>query len=204
MRIDDDDVWLDALAGRAEGSEPTAALQEGRAVRVRLRAAASEAAPEIPAVDAARETQLIKRARAEELLPRAPRTERASKSHASTWSRRPLASRGALAAAALATVALAVGLVHFLSVPTEALRGTLNGTVLLEAQNPRALKRELIEELGAAGVQPRGYEQLNRVGIDADLPEPIPTVVRRILEQHHIPVPNDGALTVEIVAPSNR
>lgn len=203
MRIDDDEVWLAALAGRAASTEGNAALLEGRAVRALLLATEFESSPTIRPVDAKREAELIARAHTEELLQRAPATGRTLRSATFGRSRRSIVMRGALAAA-LAGVAIAVGLLHFSALPPETSRGTPNGNVLLRAQDPRALKRELMKELGAAGVRARGYEQLNRLGIDADLPEPVPPRVRRILEQHHIPVPNDGALVIEISASGDR
>lgn len=86
-------------------------------------------------------------------------------------------------------------------IPTETYRGAANGVVELETQDPRALEQRLIQELRDAGVNAGGYERLNRVGVDADLPVPIPTKVRHVLERHHIPVPSDGALIVEIRSP---
>jgi hypothetical protein len=58
-----------------------------------------------------------------------------------------------------------------------------------------------VDELRAAGVQAEGYEQLGVNGVDAELPRPVPVEVRAVLERHHIPVPTDGALRVQIHAP---
>jgi hypothetical protein len=83
-------------------------------------------------------------------------------------------------------------------VSTETFRGSANGVVELETRDPRALKLRLIQELKDAGISATGYERLDRVGLDADLPLPVAPNVRRVLEHHHIPVPSDGALVVEI------
>jgi hypothetical protein len=38
-------------------------------------------------------------------------------------------------------------------------------------------------------------------GVDADVPRPVPERVRAVLEKHHIDVPKDGVLKIEITAP---
>jgi hypothetical protein len=104
-------------------------------------------------------------------------------------------------AAALAGVAIGVNALRYMRVPPETFRGAANGVVELETQDPRALKQRLIQELKGAGVSATGYERLDRVGLDADIPLPVTPNVRRVLKQHQIPVPSDGVLVVEIHAP---
>jgi len=43
---------------------------------------------------------------------------------------------------------------------------------------------------------------LGRVGIDADLPQPLSAEVAKILQRHQIPIPSDGTLVVEIASES--
>jgi hypothetical protein len=192
----DDDAWLEALAGRPSET-PSSLIQEGLALRERIRqqeledAAASEGLLE---VDAARENELIARAVAEGLLAPRPTPARAA------WSRR-FGGMRFMAAAAVVIVAAAVGLLRSMQPPTESFRGAHDGTIRLETRDPPALKRRLIDELSAAGVEVSGYERLGHIGIDADLPQPVPPQVLQVLERHHIPVPADGALIVEIDAP---
>jgi hypothetical protein len=189
---DDDRAWLDALAGRTGETPARAIEQEGLALREQIRALerAAAAGDGLAEIDAARENELIARAVAEGLLaPRAVRT------------RRTAGLRLGMAAAAVILVAVAVSLLRSMQPPTETFRGAQNGTIRLEARDPSALKRQLIDELSAAGVEVAGYERLGRLGIDADLPQPVPAQVRQVLERHHIPVPADGALIVEIDAP---
>jgi len=221
MSLQDDSAWFDALAGRASagpaaGSRHAQEAQEARALRALIHAqgledsAAIAAIAAIAAVDPAREAQLIERARVAGLLPtgstQAPRpasaAPHAARAPRAQW-RWLFAPRGALAMAALATIAIAV-LVQTRSPPAETFRGMVDGTVRLEARNPTALKHQLTEELSAAGVRVLGYDRLGRVGIDADLPQPVSDPVRRVLERHHIPIPTDAALVVEIDAPSTR
>jgi hypothetical protein len=185
MSADDQDRWLDALAGR----DVDGGSQEGRALREQIRAHPIEPLAPAAEIDPAREAQLIARARAAGLLP------------AESRSRRLGVARVALMAAALGGVAIGVNTLRYMSAPFETFRGAANGVVELETKDPRALEQRLIRELKDAGVSATGYERLDRMGLDADLPLPVAAKVRRVLEQHQIPVPSDGALVVEIHAP---
>jgi len=198
MNADKDQIWLDALAGRVDETERRAESQEAHALRELIHAQSLDDSTTVAAVDPAREEQLIERARTEGLLPAPPHP--AHRASSAPWRRRLFAPRGLLAAAALATIAIAV-LVQALLPPAETFRGVAGGTVRLESRNPPALKRQLMEELDAAGVRVLGYDRLGRVGIDADLPQPVSAQVRRVLERHRIPIPADGVLVVEIDAP---
>lgn len=189
--MDEDTSWLDALAGRTERAS-SALVLEALALRGFIRSQGFDVAPPVPTVDPARERELLERARREGLLPRpagAPPRPRFAD------------TRVTFAAAAMMLAAIGVGLWRSTAPPVETLRGVTNGTVHLEARDPPALKRELTAELTAAGVRVSGYERLGHVGIDADLPQPVSSPVAAILERHHIPIPADGVLSVEIDAP---
>jgi hypothetical protein len=97
-------------------------------------------------------------------------------------------------------VAVGIGVWRASLPPLEVVRGVDHGTVHMEARDPAALKRQLTDELEAAGVKVSGYERLGRVGIDADLPQPLPPEVAIILARHQIPIPSDGVLVVEIAS----
>jgi chorismate mutase len=199
MIANDDTAWLEALAGRAEEAEPAAGAHEAGVLRALIHARVLEDSPAVAPVDPAREAELIERARAEGLLP-APTTPPAARRG---W-RWLIESRGVLALAAVATVAVAVALFRPVSPPAETVRGSENGVVRIEARDPQRLRQQLTEELRAVGVRVSGYERLGRLGLDAELPEPVSPEVRRVLERHHIPLPTDGALVVEIGVPSDR
>jgi hypothetical protein len=190
---DDDIAWLEVLAGRGDAGSADAApaphVSEATALRELIRTQAPEPEiPQAPRVDPQRENELIARARAAGLL----RTPRAAPAR-HWWT-----GRRALAAAAVIVAAVGIALLRLPSPPTETLRG--GGTAHLRARDPLALKRRLTEELGAAGAHVTGFERLGRPGIDVDLPQPITPQVRRILEEHRLPVPADGELTVEFDA----
>jgi hypothetical protein len=197
MTMDEDTSWLEALAGRAERASSALAL-EALALRGFIRSQGFDGVPPVPAVDPARERELLERARREGLLPRPAASAVA---HAAPQRRWFADTRVTFAAAAMLLAAIGVGLWRSTAPPLETLRGVANGTVHLEARDPPALKRELIAELTAAGVRVSGYERLGHIGIDADLPQPVSSPVAAILERHHIPIPADGVLSVEIDAP---
>ncbi|HSD73563.1 MAG TPA: hypothetical protein VLB75_02270 [Steroidobacteraceae bacterium] len=188
MTPDDDQRWLEALAGRGRTDSPAA--REAASLRGEiLRTTSARAAPPVPAQDRVREMTLIARARGEGLLP-APKNPR--------WSWR-WEWNASLAVAALAAVAIGIGLYLRASVePQIVVRGTPDGIVRITAPDPAGLKQQLIEDLRAAGVNATGYELLGRQGVDADLPQPLPEAVRRVLDRHGIPPPADGVLRVEI------
>ncbi len=187
---DKDSAWLDALAGRTDAHTP--ATREGAALREAIvRAETATQAVDVAAEDSLRESQLLARARREGLLG-AP--ERRS------WLTWP----GGFAVAALAGVAVVVGLYLQTPEPPEVVRSAPDGIVRIEADDPVELKHQIIDDLRAAGVDATGYELLGRQGIDADLPRPLPDAVRRVLEKYRIAEPADGVLRVEITARPSR
>jgi hypothetical protein len=183
---EDDLHWLDALAGRPASGSTDAADREARTLRGLISTQIKENIVAVSKMDFARESALIARAKAEGLLP--PRSRR-------PWFQ---AAAGLAAAALLASVL--IGLYRTSLPPSETFRGVQDGTVRLAAKDPSALKQQIIRELHAAGIPAVGYERLGRSGVDAELPKPISAAAREVLERHHIPVPQDGALVIEIVA----
>lgn len=186
MSTDDDKDWLDALGGRAHKIE-NAAQAEGQVLREMVRAQLAQQADverattaSIAARDPMRERALIERARRAGLL-----TSRAG------WTPR-------LIAAAIAMVAVGVVWQSFIEPQTPTVRGEVAAPVQLQANDPAALKRLIVDELRAAGVQATGYEAFDIQGIDADLPRPLTPEVRRVLARHDIPEPADGVLRIEI------
>ena len=210
MSVGTDEDWLDALAGRKPGQpldeRVNAAVFEGLALRTSIAAVLradpqaaqqGEAATE-SIIDADREIALIARARAHGLLspdrPKNPNLRRSEGTAA--WS----AQVPRLGFAVVLLAAVSVGLWTSFHEPVIAVRGAQTGTVRLRDRNPGALQRQLEQELGAAGVPVTGFSRLGRVGIDADLPVPVPAVIALILARHHLPIPADGVLSVEIDA----
>lgn len=186
MSTDQDQDWLDALAGR-ERTAANAAHAEGQLLREMLQAHLARqssvertTAESIATSDPMRERALIERARREGLL-----------SARSSW--RPM-----LMAAAIAMVAVGIVWQTFMRSETVVVRGGVDAPVQLQARDPAALKRQIVDELRAAGVEATGYEALGVQGVDADLPQPLSADVRSVLAKHAIPAPADGVLRVEI------
>jgi hypothetical protein len=190
---EDSEIWLEALAGRAAADDRRAPVLEAQALRATwLRMPRLDTASE-PSRDERREAALLELARREGLL-----TDR---THHRGWRARlgivaAWPTLGALTALACSAVAIAI-LLHPARRP-EAVRGEREGLVILTAADPVRAKDELLAELEAAGVHATSYERLGREGIDADLPQPVSARVRAVLSRHHLEVPPDGVLRVEI------
>jgi len=179
---DDDDIWLDALAGRAVTDERHSAAQEARQLREAMLRQRHPQVVDAPRRDAQRERALLARAEREGLI---------------RFSRRP-----ALLAYAATAAFVAIAAMWFLRPvqDIERVRGVADGTVTLEAPDPVSLKKQLLDELHAAGVSATGYERFGVQGVDADLPRPVPERVRAVLAKHHIALPKDSVLKIEITA----
>jgi hypothetical protein len=194
---DETDIWLEALSGRVT-EDRRAAAREAQALRAALQR--WPAAQEVPVLqrDAQREAALLERARREGLIRARHNRVRASVRSLVSWP--ALAALAAVCAAVAAFVILSPAGTPRQAARTEVTRGhAIEGPVRLRAADPQALKRTLLEELRAAGVQATGYERLGVPGIDADLPMPVPDRVRAVLDRHRIPIPPDGVLRIEIV-----
>lgn len=195
MSTDPDKDWLDALAGRAAGGA-SPAHAEGQLLRTMVRAhLAHQAAADrataftVATPDPMRERALVERARREGLVPAVP---------AQRPTRMNLGWRPMLAAAAIAMVAVGIVWQTVMRPETVVVRGDEDAPVQLRAPDPAALKRQIIDDLRAAGVAPTGYEALDVQGIDADLPQPLTPDAQRVLAKYGIPAPADGVLRIEI------
>ncbi len=193
MMQDDDELWFDALAGRA--APDSAAAREGRAMRAAM-LARDVGNVEVEQSDTAREQTLVARARREGVLSIAGATRR-----------KPGSLQLSLATAAIVCLALGFWAIerprdNDAFVVRSAPDGSPNGTVRIESNDPEALKRRLLSDLRAAGVPANGYQRLGTEGIDADLPEVLPDKVAAVLDRYHLAPPADGVLRVEIAAPS--
>ena len=190
---DEDQDWLDTLAGRSATGSHRAAIAEAQRLRESIRRNVRVPDVAIPEQDAQREAQLLERARREGLIDPAQLARRTRRRLPAIWG-----------AAALAASVAGVAIALFLHgrPQMEHLRGTRERVIRIEAADPTALKMQLLDELRAAGVRATGYDQLGVAGIDADLPEPVPPRVRNVLTRHHLSVPSNGVLRIEIAAPS--
>lgn len=194
---DEDQDWLEALAGRSPAGPLGAPAREAQ----RLRAAIQRnvQVPDVPVAgrDPRREAELLERARREGLIDPTQLTRRRRRLM------RPAGVAGWMAlAASLAGVAVALALLLHGGPQKEHFRGTPESVVRIEAADPTALKMQILDELRAAGVSATGYEALGVEGIDADLPQPVPPRVREVLARHHLTAPEGRELRIEIAAPA--
>lgn len=196
MNPEDEQLWLDALAGRARGQD--SGTREASELRKAMLAHHTEAVTDEPAADAAREAELIARARREGLMGQGSAREQDRRAvrfaRFQGW-------RGGLAVAAVAALAIGLGLFLRTTTEVETVRSAPDRIVRLESADPAALKRALIEDLRAASVAAEGYEMLGRQGVDAELPQPLAPEVRQVLEKYRIEPPVNGMLRVEITMP---
>lgn len=188
---DETEIWFEALSGRAT-EDRRGAAREAHALRAAmLRQPKPELAP-AGRRDVARENALLERARRAGLIPEQRRVESIRWKRVAIWP--ALGACAALACSALVAIILWQSPGR-----REVVRGTPEEVATLHAADPIALKRTLLDELRAAGVKATGYQRLGVQGIDADLPTPIPDRVRAVLERHHIGMPPDAVLRIEIV-----
>jgi hypothetical protein len=186
----DDDAWLEALAGHGgDSTEAREAAALRRAIRGRTVANADVAA-ESPA----REAALLARARREGVLqPAIADTARNPPARPSwrRWLPMPLAM-AALAAAIAVTMLTAPP-------PTEeTVRGSSSPAVVLQSDDPAALRSALVEALLDAGADARGYAVFDDHVVEAALAAPLTDEVRSVLADFGLPVPEDGELLVHI------
>ena len=203
----DDQAWLDALAGRdtfagratvgerTEGAR-TATLNEARALRAALLARAPidelSLQREIDRDGETRAAQLLARARRDEILAPALARARGTAPRQRTW------HWGALLAAGIAGLAMALVWTLRPTVEAPVIRSTPDAIFRMVAEDPTALRREIVNALRAVGVEATIYERFGRAGLDADLPHPLTPAVRAVLERFGIPLPEGGVLRIEI------
>jgi hypothetical protein len=193
---DEDQAWLDALAGRAPEGSGGPAAREARRLREFIQRNVRTPDVTIPTRDTQREGQLLERARREGLVD-AAQLGRRGRQLIGVRSGRWIGL-----AAGVVGIAAALALFLRLAPPTEHVRSAHESVTRIEAADPTALKVEILDELRAAGVTATGYEALGIEGIDAQLPKPVPPGVRDILTRHHLSVPGNGVLRIEIAARS--
>lgn len=190
-----DDHWLEALAGRAPTAD-TPASREARRLRQALvmqqRTRGDLEAADAPPVDREqRVAALLDKARAAGLLgANANEPVRSRTSKRLRWR----------AAAAATIVSLAVAITWLVTPAPESqpVRSAEESIVRLQADDPLALKQQLLQSLRAAGIDATGYQAFGRQGVDAQLPNPLTTEVRAILRRYGLREPADGVLRVEI------
>lgn len=221
---DDDQHWLDLLAGRAAPQADAATRHEAQRLRTALLACQAEAPAGAPDAPEARIARLLSRAREATLLPVLPAapaapppssapssrsTPDAGRSWLDHWRAQAQAGGQALgwrgAAAGLALAALAVTLAVKQGLPEPAAPEVMRGSAQqqLTVPHPEEQQQALLAALRAAGFDAHPYTRLGRPAIDVALPVPLPPAQAQALARLGLAVPDGPSLQLELL-PSAR
>jgi hypothetical protein len=201
---DDDDDWLDALAGRPRDGSAPATRHEAALLREAMRRWRPLAQEAEPAADA--EDALLRAARGAGLLRR-----RWCAGCAARWLRwrarwgagGPPPWGWALAAAfgiAVLLPLLRPGGTPPADDPTVLRGSAVDGVQLLRDARPRERRDALAAELAALGATVRRYERLGRFGLDAEWRAPLSPEVSGQLARRGIVRGADGSVRIEVEA----
>lgn len=201
---DDDQQWLDLLAGRPVPDAAPRTAQEATAFRSALLACRAQAPAGSPSAPEQRVERLIHRARAAGLVPPPAAAAPAGRRPAS-WLASWLARlrRWPVGAAVMAMLVAGLVLVPWLqqagdepSAPV--LRGDAVQTRV--AADPAADREAVRAALRAAGLDAAPYQRLDRLGLDVELPQPLSARQHQALTALGLAPPAGPALRIEFVA----
>lgn len=191
---DDDQHWLDLLAGRSVAEPDRRTAQEAAWLRAALLAYRGQAPVGAPAAPDERIDRLLARARAAGLIPAPTGAVARAQPPMQRW------SIGAVAlAAALALLVVPWALqINDDRGDAAVMRGdTLQ---VRRATNP-ALDREAVRTaLQAAGIESAPYQRLDRLGLDAELPPVLAPNQREALIRLGLKPPAGPSLRIEFTA----
>ena len=197
---DDDQHWLDMLAGRHVAEPDRRTAQEATWLRAALLAYRAQAPVGSPAAPQDRIGRLIARARAAGLTTVA--TQERTSQECGLLLRRPRLRWPLGAAALAATLALTLvpwALQHRVDNDDGAvLRGEAVQT--RHAADPLAEREALRAALQAAGLKSAPYQRLDRLGLDVDLPQPLTPAGRSALQSWGLTPPSGPTLRIEFIA----
>lgn len=200
---DDDQHWLDLMAGRAAPDADVRTRKEAawlRAAMLSYRATAPQGAP---AHADERVGRLLTRAREAGVLPAAANDTSSASAASAPALRKPGRPRWPQALAA--SVVLGGLLLVFL--PTrhglDPDDGVLRGAPVQRITTPDAAthRERLLLELRAAGFDAQPFERLGRPGIDVSLPVPLPPGQTAELKRLGLTPPTGPSLQIELVTP---
>lgn len=216
---DDDQHWLDLMAGRAVDDVQASTRREAAWLRAALLSYRAQAPEGAPSAAGPRADRLVARARAAGVLPMQATAQGQGDGQAPTarvqQRGRWIPSRPALAWALAASLA---GLMLFGTLRWTGLPGlpdpqgasgdavgqddTLRGASQQQRRSSRPLddRDQLLQQLRAAGFDARPYERLGRPAIDVDLPVPLAAAQRQALTRLKIAAPQGPGLQIEFVA----
>jgi len=188
---DDDQQWLDLMAGRAVPDADARTRKEAAWLRAALLSYRVTAPPGAPADADGRAARLLTRAREAGVLPPAANDATASAPASRGRPRWPLALAASVAVCTLALV--------FMPRPDATDDTTWRGAAVqkLPAQDPEAGRARLLQQLRAAGFDAHPFDRLGRPGIDIALPVPLPPAQATALQGLGLTPPAGPTLQVE-------
>lgn len=194
---DDDQRWLDLMAGRAAPQADARTRKEAAWLRAAMLSYRVAAPPGAPAHADERVARLLTRAREAGVLPAAANDGHLPAGLTSRWPRWPQA----LAASVVLCGALLVFLPAGQGVDPDS--SVLRGTPVQQVTAPDAASRrtQLLQDLRTAGFDAQPFERLGRLGIDVSLPVPLPPAQAAALTRLGLTPPPGPSLQIEVVAP---
>jgi len=191
---DDDQHWLDLMAGRAAPDADARTRKEAAWLRAAMLSYRVSAPPGAPADADQRAGRLLTRARDAGVLAAAA-NDAGARRPAGRW-------RHALAAG-VAACALVLVFLPQLQGPDEADDVTLRGAPVqrIDAADAQSRRQQLLQDLRAAGFEAQPFERLGRLGIDVSLPVPLPPAQSAALTRLGLAAPPGPSLQIEFVAP---
>jgi hypothetical protein len=194
---DDDQHWLDLMAGRTAPDADARTRHEATALRAAMLSHRTTAPPGAPAEAEARANRLLTRARDAGVLDTAANDAGPAEPISTRRTRWPHALAASVAACTLALVFLPR--THDGDPDGSTLRGAPVQTV--QAPDPAARRQQLLQDLRAAGFDAQPFERLDRPGIDVALPVPLQPAQVAALTRLGLSAPAGPSLQIEIVTP---
>lgn len=191
---DDDQHWLDLMAGRAAPDADARTRKEAAWLRAAMLSYRVSAPPGGPADAEQRAGRLLTRARDAGLLASAA-NDAAPRRPAPRW-------RYAFAAGVAACGLVLVFLPQSPG-PDDADGITLRGAPVqrVESADAQSRRQQMLGDLRAAGFDAQPFERLGRLGLDVSLPVPLPANQAVALTRLGLAPPPGPSLQIEFVTP---
>lgn len=201
---DDDQHWLDLMAGRAAPDADARTRKEAAWLRAAMLSYREAAPPGAPADADDRVARLLTKAREAGVLPTAPPNTSMDAANDASLSGKPASRWPRWPQALAAGVVLCAAVALLVPRQPDEEAGTLRGAPVqtVQAQDAAARRQQLLQDLRAAGFDAQPYERLGRPGIDVALPVPLPAERAAALKRLDLVPPPGPSLQIEFVTPT--